>query len=156
MGSLGFIIFFGLMGGIAVGLQGPLASLMSQKIGVLESVFYIHLGGTIAALIPLIFYGGRDLSRWNELPWYVLGAGALGLVVISAFSFMVPRIGVAPSTVLIVAGQLFVGVILDHYGDVLYKLGRVDDAVDYWIKAKQYDVDSELIDKKIADRKLYE
>ena len=116
MGSLGFIIFFGLMGGIAVGLQGPLASLMSQKIGVLESVFYIHLGGTIAALIPLIFYGGRNLSRWNELPWYVLGAGALGLVVISAFSFMVPRIGVAPSTVLIVAGQLFVGVILDHYG----------------------------------------
>jgi len=116
MGSLGFIIFIGLIGGIAVGVQGPLASLMSQRIGVLESVFYVHLGGTFAALIPLIFYGGRNLSRWNTLPWYVLGAGALGLVVISAMSFMVPRIGVAPSTVLIVAGQLFVGVILDHYG----------------------------------------
>ena len=116
MGTLGFVILFGLVGGIAVGLQGPLASLMSQKIGVLESVFYVHLGGALAALIPLIFYGGRNLSRWRELPWYVLGAGALGLVVISAMSYMVPRIGVAPATVLIVAGQLFVGVILDHYG----------------------------------------
>ena len=116
MGTLGFVILFGLVGGIAVGLQGPLASLMSQKIGVLESVFYIHLGGALAALIPLIFYGGRNLSRWRELPWYVLGAGALGLVVISAMSYMVPRIGVAPATVMIVAGQLFVGVILDHYG----------------------------------------
>lgn len=116
MGTLGFVILFGLVGGIAVGLQGPLASLMSQKIGVLESVFYIHLGGALAALIPLIFYGGRNLSRWRELPWYVLGAGTLGLVVIAAMSYMVPRIGVAPATVLIVAGQLFVGVILDHYG----------------------------------------
>jgi transporter family-2 protein len=116
MGSLGFIILVGLIGGVAVGLQGPLASLMSQKIGVLESVFYIHLGGALAALIPLLFYGGRNLSRWRELPWYVLGAGALGLAVISAMSYMVPRIGVAPATVMIVAGQLLVGVILDHYG----------------------------------------
>lgn len=116
MGTLGFVILFGLLGGIAVGLQGPLSSLMSQKIGTLESVFYIHLGGTIAALIPLVFYGGRNLSRWREVPWYALGAGALGLVVIAGMSYMVPRVGVAPSVVLIVAGQLLVSVILDHYG----------------------------------------
>jgi len=116
MGTLGFVIFFGLVGGIAVGLQGPLASLMSQKIGVLESTFYIHLGGALAALIPLIFYGGRNLARWRDVPWYALGAGALGLIVVAAMSYMVPRVGVAPSAVLIVAGQLFVGIILDHYG----------------------------------------
>ena len=116
MGTLSFVLFFGLIGGIAVGLQGPLASLMSQKIGTLESVFYIHLGGTLAALIPLLFYGGRNLSRWREVPWYALGAGALGLIVIAAMSYMVPRVGVAPAVVLIVAGQLLVSVVLDHYG----------------------------------------
>ncbi len=116
MGTLGFVLLFGLIGGIAVGLQGPLASLMSQKIGILESVFYIHLGGTLAALIPLLFYSGKNLSRWREVPWYALGAGALGLVVIAAMSFMVPRVGVAPAVVLIVAGQLLVSVVLDHYG----------------------------------------
>ena len=116
MGTLSFVIFFGLLGGIAVGLQGPLASLMSQKIGTLESVFYIHLGGTLAALIPLLFLGGRNLSRWREVPWYALWAGVLGLGVITAVSYMVPRVGVASAVVLIVAGQLLVSVVLDHYG----------------------------------------
>jgi tetratricopeptide (TPR) repeat protein len=47
-------------------------------------------------------------------------------------------------------------VILEHYGDVLFKLGRVEEAVEQWEKAKGLDSTSELIDKKIADRKLYE
>lgn len=48
------------------------------------------------------------------------------------------------------------GVIVEHYGDVLFKLGKVDQAVKQWMKAKGMDDSSELIDKKIADRKLYE
>ena len=145
MGTLGFIILFGLIGGLAVGLQGPLASLISQKIGVLESVFIIHMGGAIAALIPLLFYGGRNLSRWREGPWYALGAGALGLIVIAAMSYMVPRVGVAPAVVLIVAGQLFIGVILDHYGllgahphpfDLTRALGLLLVFVGVWVTVK--------------------
>ena len=48
------------------------------------------------------------------------------------------------------------GVIVEHYGDVLFKLGEVDEAVKQWMKAKGMDDTSDLIDKKIADRKLYE
>lgn len=48
------------------------------------------------------------------------------------------------------------GVILEHYGDILYKLGLVDDAVDAWKRAKALGEASELIDRKIQDRKLYE
>ena len=48
------------------------------------------------------------------------------------------------------------GTLLEHYGDILFKLGRVEDAVIQWKKAKGMDNSSELIDKKIADRKLYE
>lgn len=48
------------------------------------------------------------------------------------------------------------GTIIEHYGDILFKLGEVDKAVHQWEKAKELNVDSELIDKKIADRKLYE
>ncbi|UII27739.1 tetratricopeptide repeat protein [Fulvivirga maritima] len=44
----------------------------------------------------------------------------------------------------------------EHYGDILYKLGQVDAAVKQWQKAKEMNPKSELIDKKIADRKLYE
>ncbi|MBS0000631.1 MAG: tetratricopeptide repeat protein [Cyclobacteriaceae bacterium] len=48
------------------------------------------------------------------------------------------------------------GTILEHYGDILFKLGDVNQAVIQWEKAKKLNVDSDLIDKKIADRKLYE
>ena len=48
------------------------------------------------------------------------------------------------------------GTLFEHYGDILFKLGEVDSAVMQWQKAKGMDETSELIDKKIADRKLYE
>ncbi|ELR69736.1 hypothetical protein C900_04713 [Fulvivirga imtechensis AK7] len=44
----------------------------------------------------------------------------------------------------------------EHYGDILYKLGDVDGAVKQWQVAKGLNPKSEVIDKKIADRKLYE
>jgi tetratricopeptide (TPR) repeat protein len=48
------------------------------------------------------------------------------------------------------------GVILEHYGDILYKLGDHEKAIEYWNNAKQKGGASEFIDKKIADKKLYE
>lgn len=47
-------------------------------------------------------------------------------------------------------------VILEHYGDVLFKLNKISDAVYYWKEAKLNGKDSELLDKKITDKKLYE
>lgn len=46
--------------------------------------------------------------------------------------------------------------ILEHYGDVLYQLGDIDQAIQYWTKSQIKGNKSELIEKKIADRKLYE
>lgn len=46
--------------------------------------------------------------------------------------------------------------ILEHYGDVLFQLGEKELAVQQWQKAKQTGKASELIDKKIKDKKLYE
>ena len=48
------------------------------------------------------------------------------------------------------------GTIIEHYGDVLFKLGDIENAVKQWNRAKGMDDTSDLIDKKIADRKLYE
>jgi len=55
-----------------------------------------------------------------------------------------------------VSGEDVSGTIIEHYGDILFKLGDVDSAVMQWQKAKGMDETSDLIDKKIADRKLYE
>ena len=44
MQSIIIIILIGLMGGVAVGIQAPLSSMISQRLGVMESVFIIHIG----------------------------------------------------------------------------------------------------------------
>lgn len=46
--------------------------------------------------------------------------------------------------------------IVEHYGDILFQLNRADEAIEQWIKAKELGSDSEWIDKKIADKTLYE
>lgn len=48
------------------------------------------------------------------------------------------------------------GVILEHYGDVMYQLGNLDTALEYWRKANETGEGSDLLDKKIRDRTLYE
>lgn len=115
METILLIILIGLVGGVAVGLQSPMASMLTQRLGIFESVFIVHLGGAIIALIPMLIYGSK-LGQWRSVPWYTLGAGAFGLVVIAAISYMIPRVGVAASIITIVAGQLLVGTILDHFG----------------------------------------
>ena len=48
------------------------------------------------------------------------------------------------------------GTIIEHLGDVLFQLGKVDEAVEQWERASKLEDVSSDINKKIADRKLYE
>jgi len=110
------VLLIGLAGGVAVGLQGPLTSMMSQRIGTMESVFIVHLGGAILAGVIVLGMKGGNLGAWRTVPWYALGAGALGLVVLSAVSYTIPRIGAATTVTLIIVAELVASTLLDHFG----------------------------------------
>ena len=47
-------------------------------------------------------------------------------------------------------------VVLEHYGDILYRLNRKNEAVEKWEQAKVIGEGSELLEKKIREKKLYE
>lgn len=116
MSTLALIISIGLIGGIAIGLQAPLSSMIGQRLGVLESVFLVHLGGLIAVAVPLSFMGGGRLGDWQAVPPYSLLAGVLGVIAVGSTVLMVPRIGVAAAITLIIAGQLLIAATIDHFG----------------------------------------
>lgn len=117
MYSVPMLFIIGIVSGAAIGLQGPMASIITQKLGIFESVFIVHVGGALAGLIPLVLIQhGGNLSHWRELPWYVFFAGLFGLIVLSAISFLIPRIGVSPAMMLIILGQIIIGAVLDHFG----------------------------------------
>lgn len=117
MPAIVWVVLFGLAGGMAVGMQSPSASIITEKTGMLESVFIVHIGGAIFALIPLLlFQGGGNLDKWQSIPWYALIAGIWGLAVIGAVSYSFPRVGALGTMALIVAGQLVLATALDHFG----------------------------------------
>jgi tetratricopeptide (TPR) repeat protein len=46
--------------------------------------------------------------------------------------------------------------ILEHYGDVLFQLGKKEDALTYWQKAKKMGSDSKFLNQKILEKKIIE
>ncbi len=116
MPTIALVILLGLLGGMAVALQGPLVSMMTVRLGLLESMFIIQFGGTVAVAIPLLLRGGGALGNYRSVPWYALISGVSGLVILSAISYTIPRVGTVATVTLVVAGQLFLSVMLDHFG----------------------------------------
>ena len=45
---------------------------------------------------------------------------------------------------------------LEHYGDILFRMGEKDAAVEMWNKARELGAKSGLLDKKIREKELYE
>ncbi|GAB3524482.1 MULTISPECIES: DMT family transporter [Photobacterium] len=116
MFELALTIGIGLLGGIAVGTQAPIAGAMSQRVGGAASSFIVHLGGLIASLILLLSRRGEDIAQWRELPWYMLGCGAFGLVLYLSISHTIPKLGAVSAITLIIVGQLLAGVVIDYLG----------------------------------------
>ena len=46
--------------------------------------------------------------------------------------------------------------LLEHYGDILFKLQQADEALKYWQKAKELGEYSEVLERKISERKYLE
>lgn len=46
--------------------------------------------------------------------------------------------------------------LLEHYGDILFMLKKLDEANKYWEKAKNYGGNSEVLERKIRERKYFE
>lgn len=109
-------IAIGLLGGVAVGTQTPIAGAMSQRVGGAASSVIVHFGGLVASLILLVSRRGEDITQWRELPWYMLCCGGFGLVLFLTVSHTIPKLGAVSAITLIIVGQLLAGVVIDYLG----------------------------------------
>jgi bacterial/archaeal transporter family-2 protein len=116
MTSILIAIILAAIAGMAVTIQSPLASTLNQRIGQIESVFIVHVGGTIVSGIILLFLSGGNMRAWRETPWYTWLAGVLGLVVIASVNIAIVRLGSVASVSIMVAAQLALGAVMDHFG----------------------------------------
>ena len=109
-------VFVGIMGGIAVGVQSTIAGKMSQQVGGAASSSIIHISGAILSAILLVTRGGEQIQNWRNLSWYMLGSGVFGVILYLTLSHTIPRLGATSAIVLIIVGQLMMGMVIDQFG----------------------------------------
>ena len=109
-------VLIGTLGGIAVGLQGPIATQMGKRVGSAASSFVVHVSGAFLSGALLFARGGEEMRNWRSLSWYMLGSGALGVVLYLTINHTMPRLGATTALALIIIGQLAMGILIDHFG----------------------------------------
>jgi len=114
------------LGGLAIGFQSFSSGILGDRVGVMESVFILHLGGLLAAALILLFMRGGNVSAWRSVPWYILLGGLLGVIILAAYSFAIPRIGLATTVTLAIVAQLLLSAVIDHFG----LLGSIQHSLD--------------------------
>ncbi len=116
MQSMIVVIMVAVGGGVAISLQSLFSGVIGDKLGILESVFIVHLGGLLLASALLLFAGGGNIASWRTVPWYALCAGFLGVAIVASISYAVPRLGLATALTISIVAQLVLGTIIDHFG----------------------------------------
>lgn len=104
------------LGGAAVAIQGQINGGLGKKIGVFEAAFISFIIGTVALFVVMLFFGKGNVSTVVTVPKWLLLGGLLGAFFVAISVFVVPKIGVAPTMIAVIAGQIVVGVIIDHFG----------------------------------------
>lgn len=99
-------------GGLVV-LSRQVNGRLSLSTSALESSFWNHAVGAAALTLAALFFGGLWTPRMAQVPWWAWLGGTGGVVFIAASSWLVTRIGAAQTALLIIAGQMVSGVVLD-------------------------------------------
>ncbi len=111
-----YLVMIAAIGGIAVALQAQLMGSIDRQVGTLESVFVTYGGGGFLIGIIMILLRGGNLSGLTQVPGYTLLSGPMGLVLIAAIGYSVPRLGLVPAFTILVAAQFMTAALIDQFG----------------------------------------
>ncbi|QBP41947.1 DMT family transporter [Paenisporosarcina antarctica] len=109
-------LLMSIVGGIAIGIQAIVNGGLGKKVGTIEASFISFLIGTIALFITMLFFGKGNFFAFNDVPKWQLIGGLLGAFYVFIMVMTVPKIGVTAAFFSIIAGQILIAVIIDHFG----------------------------------------
>jgi transporter family-2 protein len=79
------------------------------------SSFWNHAVGFAFMTVLGLAIGGLVPPNIAEIPWWVYLGGPIGVVFVATGSWLIPRIGAVNTTLMIIAGQMVSGVMLDVF-----------------------------------------
>lgn len=102
--------------GMAIALQNVFYNNISKNVGIMGTVLLVHFSGLIFASILFLFtkYTFSDLV--NNINWYMIISGVLGVIVVSGITKSVSTNGLLVTIMLSVTAQMLLGKIINHFG----------------------------------------
>ncbi len=113
-----FAIVAVVLAGGATALQAPTNAKLATAVGspVNAALVSFAVGTAALALVAAALQARPDMTAVRGLPWWTWIGGLYGAVFVAAAAWGVPRLGVALTIILMVAGQLLISVVVDHFG----------------------------------------
>lgn len=107
-----------LVSGVFSAMQPPTNAMLLRASGSpLNAAFVSFAVGTAAlAAVCLVLRARPDLEAAASAPWYAWMGGLYGAVFVASAAFATPRIGVASTLTLLIAGQAVAALAIDHWG----------------------------------------
>lgn len=101
------------LAGALVSLSRQINGRLALSTSAMESSFWNHIVGLAFITLVALAVGGLFAGTPQDAPWWAYLGGPVGVVFIAAGSWLIPRIGAAQTAMLIIAGQMISGVVLD-------------------------------------------
>jgi|SRR5579872_1006943 len=104
--------------GLAGAAQVAVMSRLGERIGVGEALGFATLVTAAVAFVGLVIvkHSVSGYERALHQPWWMLTGGLLGLLIVFTVTYAGPRIGVAATVGILIAGQLVMGAAIDRWG----------------------------------------
>lgn len=108
-----WFVLIAFLGGASVSLSRQINGRLSLSTSALHASFWNHAVGFAFLTLLALGLGGLWTPGIAEVPYWAYLGGTIGVVFIALSSWLVAKIGAAQTALLIIAGQMVFGVVLD-------------------------------------------
>ncbi|MBO3065876.1 DMT family transporter [Staphylococcus saprophyticus] len=115
-------LIIGFMFGFCPPIQTAINSALGQQLhsSIMASLISFTVGTIVLFILTLIFNKSLKVTTFNSKegklkPIYSIG-GILGVIFVTTNIILMPHLGAALTTIIVMLGQMLMGIIIDHFG----------------------------------------
>ncbi|MDE4454153.1 DMT family transporter [Psychrobacter sp. DAB_AL62B] len=105
-----------LLGGMAIAAQSSINGTLSVRTDVVTTAWLTNVVASVILLLLVVFFEPPQVATMFNVPTWQLAGALFGNFSMVAIVIAVPRIGTAATIVAIIAGQIIMGLLVDHLG----------------------------------------
>jgi len=109
---LGYILL-AILNGVNIGASRALNGRLSIEVGPFKASFWNHIVGFLLLTAALLAMKSMKFDMASGAPIFTYLGGFLGALFVAVNSYVLPRIGVVRTVLLVISGQMITGVLID-------------------------------------------